>query len=213
MRVRAVAKLGPALAYFVAISFASSSTALRAEDLQPHLWRDFAPGENGQADSDPRNLVQLPEGTWFTARTREFGREAWVIPTGTEVPQLLADLCPGECDGARLRRPRGCRRCARALRRHRVVLVLLAGQSRAGGESPRRHREQRALLGFRRSAREPRVAADRERHDDRRPARLRHLPRPVHELRRPHLLPRKPPSRAGAAPRRHRRMPACVALF
>ena len=97
MRARTARKLGPVLALFV-ISFSSGSAALRADDLQPHLWRDFAPGENGQADSDPRNLVQLPEGTWFTARSREFGLEAWVIPTGSEVPQLLADLCPGECD-------------------------------------------------------------------------------------------------------------------
>lgn len=98
MRARTATKLGPVLAYLAAISFASGSTALRADDLQPHLWRDFAPGEDSQANSDPLNLVQLPEGTWFTARTREFGREAWVIPTGSEVPQLLADLCPGECD-------------------------------------------------------------------------------------------------------------------
>lgn len=97
MRARTAKKLGPVLALFV-ISFTFSSAALHSDELQPHLWRDFAPGENGQADSDPRNLVQLPEGTWFTARTREFGREAWVIPTGSEVPQLLADLCPGECD-------------------------------------------------------------------------------------------------------------------
>ncbi len=99
MRARTATKLGPVLAFCIVISFTSSSPALRADDLQPHLFRDFAPGENGQADSDPRNLVQLPEGTWFSARTWELGREAWVIPTGSEVPQLLADLCPGECDG------------------------------------------------------------------------------------------------------------------
>ena len=91
---------------------------------------------------------------------------------------------------ARLHRPLGCRRCARALRRHRLVLVLLGGQSRAGGEDPRRCREQRPLLGLRRRARKPRAGPHRERHADRRPAHLLHLPRPVHELRRPHLLPR-----------------------
>ncbi len=99
MHARTATKLGPVLALFIVISFPSGSPALRADDLQLHLWRDFAPGENNQANSDPRNLVQLPEGTWFSARTWELGREAWVIPTGGEVPQLLADLCPGECDG------------------------------------------------------------------------------------------------------------------
>ncbi len=98
MRARTIAKLGPALAFLVATSLVPGSAALRAEEPQPYLWRDFAPGENVAPDSDPRNLVLLPEGTWFSAHTRESGLEAWVIPRGSEAPQLLADLCPGACD-------------------------------------------------------------------------------------------------------------------
>ncbi|MEO7794376.1 MAG: hypothetical protein ABIV06_06330, partial [Thermoanaerobaculia bacterium] len=98
MRRTAIAKFFPALAFASAAMFAPGWAALRAEEPQPHLWQDFAPGENGEADSDPRNLVLLPEGTWFSARNREVGREAWVISRGSEEPELLADLCPGTCD-------------------------------------------------------------------------------------------------------------------
>lgn len=83
---------------FVALrALVADPLAADAQQLDPALWLDLYDAENAAADSYPSDFHALGASLWFTADVPGLGREAWIVPTAGSPPQLLVDLCPGEC--------------------------------------------------------------------------------------------------------------------
>ncbi len=77
---------------------AAAPLAAEAQPLAPALWLDLYDAADAGADSLPGSFRALGSRLWFTADVPGLGREAWMLPAKGSPPQLLADLCPGECD-------------------------------------------------------------------------------------------------------------------